>query len=78
MNVDGSEVLHEINDQEKLFTTFGDHQPSVMELECLKQLRWLFHPPNAWDFFPVELRIIPEFCEILCTILGIKKSVVQL
>ncbi len=49
MNIERSEALHETNDQEELFTGFGDHLPAEMELERLLQLHRLYHSPKVWD-----------------------------
>jgi phosphoenolpyruvate carboxykinase (GTP) len=49
MNIERSEALHETNDQEELFTAFGDHLPNEMELERLMQLKRLYHSPKVWD-----------------------------
>jgi phosphoenolpyruvate carboxykinase (GTP) len=49
MNIDRGEALHETNDQEELFTSFGDHLPAEMELERLLQLHRLYHSPKVWD-----------------------------
>ena len=49
MNIDREVARHETNDQEELFTAFGDHLPNEMELERLLQLRRLYHSPKVWD-----------------------------
>jgi hypothetical protein len=46
MNVDGSEVLHEINDQEKLITPLGDHRPSEIKLNRMVQLERHYCSPG--------------------------------
>ena len=40
---------HETNDQEELFTRFGDNLPREMELERELQLARLFHTPAHWE-----------------------------
>ncbi|MGD8588774.1 MAG: phosphoenolpyruvate carboxykinase (GTP) [Chromatiales bacterium] len=49
MNVDREVARHETNDQEELFTRFGDHLPREMEIERELQLARLFHSPRVWD-----------------------------
>ena len=49
MNVDREVARRETNDQEELFTRFGDHLPREMELERELQLSRLFHSPRIWD-----------------------------
>jgi len=39
----------ETNDQEELFTRFGDHLPREMEIERELQLARLYHSPAVWD-----------------------------
>jgi phosphoenolpyruvate carboxykinase (GTP) len=39
----------EANDQEELFTRFGDHLPREMEVERELQLLRLYHSPEVWD-----------------------------
>jgi len=49
MNIDREVARHETNDQEELFTRFGDHLPREMEIERELQLARLFHSPRVWD-----------------------------
>jgi phosphoenolpyruvate carboxykinase (GTP) len=49
MNIDREVARHETNDQEELFTRFGDHLPREMEIERELQLARLFHSPRLWD-----------------------------
>jgi phosphoenolpyruvate carboxykinase (GTP) len=39
----------ETNDQEELFTRFGDHLPREIEIERELQLARLYHSPEVWD-----------------------------
>ncbi|WP_295435486.1 phosphoenolpyruvate carboxykinase (GTP) [uncultured Thiodictyon sp.] len=48
-NIDTEIARHETNDQEDLFTLFGDHLPQEMELERDLQLARLRHSPPVWD-----------------------------
>ncbi|MBK1721543.1 phosphoenolpyruvate carboxykinase (GTP) [Thiocystis violacea] len=49
MNIDREHARQETNDQEELFTRFGDHLPREMEIERELQLARLFHSPKVWD-----------------------------
>jgi phosphoenolpyruvate carboxykinase (GTP) len=49
MNVDREIARQETNDQEELFTRFGDHLPREMEIERELLLARLFHSPAIWD-----------------------------
>jgi phosphoenolpyruvate carboxykinase (GTP) len=48
-NIDTDLARQETNDQEELFTRFGDHLPREMEIERELQLARLFHSPDVWD-----------------------------
>ena len=49
MNIDREKARRETNDQEELFTRFGDYLPREMELERELQLARLYHSPAIWD-----------------------------
>ncbi|MBK5964861.1 phosphoenolpyruvate carboxykinase (GTP) [Thiocystis minor] len=49
MNIDREVARQETNDQEELFTRFGDHLPREIEIERELQLSRLFHSPSIWD-----------------------------
>ena len=49
MNIDRETARHETNEQEDLFTKFGDHLPRELEIERELQLARLFHSPAVWD-----------------------------
>jgi len=49
MNIDRERARHEANDQEELFTRFGDHLPREMELQRELFLARLSHSPEVWD-----------------------------
>ncbi len=49
MNIDREVARKEANDQEELFTRFGDHLPREMELEREMLLQRLHHSPQVWD-----------------------------
>jgi phosphoenolpyruvate carboxykinase (GTP) len=49
VNVDTELARQETNDQEELFTRFGDHLPRELEIERELQLLRLFHSPEVWD-----------------------------
>ena len=49
MNIDRETARQEANDQEELFTRFGDHLPREMELERELLLSRLYHSPEVWD-----------------------------
>jgi phosphoenolpyruvate carboxykinase (GTP) len=49
MNIDREVARQEANEQEELFTRFGDHLPREMELERELLLSRLFHSPRLWD-----------------------------
>jgi len=49
MNIDREIARKETNDQEELFTRFGDHLPREMELQRELQLLRLYHSPVVWD-----------------------------
>ena len=48
-NIDTEVARQETNDQEELFTRFGDHLPREIEIERELQLARLFHSPDVWD-----------------------------
>jgi phosphoenolpyruvate carboxykinase (GTP) len=48
-NIDTEVARQETNDQEELFTRFGDHLPREMEIERELQLARLYHSPDVWD-----------------------------
>jgi phosphoenolpyruvate carboxykinase (GTP) len=48
-NIDTEVARHETNDQEEIFTRFGDHLPREMESERNLQLSRLSHSPTVWD-----------------------------
>jgi phosphoenolpyruvate carboxykinase (GTP) len=48
-NIDTEVARQETNDQEELFTRFGDHLPREMEIERELQLARLYHSPPLWD-----------------------------
>ena len=48
-NIDTEVARLETNDQEELFTRFGDHLPREMESERNLQLSRLFHSPDLWE-----------------------------
>ena len=54
MNIDREIARREANDQEELFTRFGDHLPREMELERELQLQRLYHSPQVWDLAAVQ------------------------
>jgi len=49
MNIDREIARKEVNEQDELFTRFGDHLPREMELERELQLARLHHSPKVWD-----------------------------
>lgn len=49
MNIDRDLARREANEQEDLFTRFGDHLPREMELERELLLLRLYHSPDVWD-----------------------------
>ena len=49
MGIDRETARRETNDQEELFTRFGDHLPRELELERALQLARLYHSPAVWD-----------------------------
>jgi phosphoenolpyruvate carboxykinase (GTP) len=49
MNIDREIARKEANDQEELFTRFGDHLPREMELQRELLLQRLYHSPEVWD-----------------------------
>jgi phosphoenolpyruvate carboxykinase (GTP) len=49
MNIEREAARKETNDQEELFTRFGDHLPREIEIERELQLARLFHSPAIWD-----------------------------
>lgn len=53
MNIDRETARREANEQEELFTRFGDHLPREMELERELLLSRLFHSPKHWDLSAV-------------------------
>jgi phosphoenolpyruvate carboxykinase (GTP) len=48
-NIDTELARQETNDQEELFTRFGDHLPREIEIERELQLARLYHSPEIWD-----------------------------
>ena len=54
MNVDTETARKETNDQEELFTRFGDHLPREMELERELQLSRIYHSPDLWQLGKVR------------------------
>ena len=48
-NINTEVARMETNDQEELFTRFGDHLPREMESERNLQLSRLFHSPELWE-----------------------------
>ncbi|EXJ14976.1 phosphoenolpyruvate carboxykinase (GTP) [Imhoffiella purpurea] len=53
MNIDREVARQEANEQEELFTRFGDHLPHEMELERELLLARLYHSPKLWDLSSV-------------------------
>jgi len=49
MNIDRERARQEANDQEELFTRFGDRLPREMEIERELLLSRLYHSPPVWD-----------------------------
>jgi phosphoenolpyruvate carboxykinase (GTP) len=49
MNIDREMARRETNEQEELFTRFGDRLPREMEIERELQLLRLYHSPHEWD-----------------------------
>ena len=49
MNIEKETARTEVNDQEELFTRFGDLLPREMELERELQLSRIFHSPELWQ-----------------------------
>ncbi len=49
MNIDRERARQEANDQEELFTRFGDHLPREMAIERELLLSRLYHSPTVWD-----------------------------
>jgi phosphoenolpyruvate carboxykinase (GTP) len=49
MDIDREVARREANEQEELFTRFGDHLPREMELERELLLSRLYHSPSVWD-----------------------------
>jgi len=49
MNIDRERARQEANDQEELFTRFGEHLPREMEIERELVLSRLYHSPPVWD-----------------------------
>jgi len=49
MKIDREVARQEANDQEELFTRFGDHLPREMEIEREMLLARLYHSPEVWD-----------------------------
>jgi len=54
MNIDREVARKEANDQEELFTRFGDHLPRDMEIEREMLLQRLYHSPKIWDLSVAE------------------------
>ena len=48
MNIDRETARHETNEQEDLFTEFGDNLPRELEIERALQLARLCHSPAIW------------------------------
>ena len=53
MNIDREVARQEANEQEELFTRFGDHLPREMELQRELLLSRLYHSPKYWDLSSV-------------------------
>ena len=49
MNIDRERARQEANDQEELFTRFGEHLPREMAIERELVLSRLYHSPPVWD-----------------------------
>ncbi|MGH8478112.1 MAG: phosphoenolpyruvate carboxykinase (GTP) [Gammaproteobacteria bacterium] len=49
MNIDRERARQEANDQEELFTRFGDRLPREMKIERELLLSRLYHSPPVWD-----------------------------
>jgi phosphoenolpyruvate carboxykinase (GTP) len=49
MNIDREIARKEANEQEELFTRFGNHLPREMELQREMLLHRLYHSPEVWD-----------------------------
>ncbi len=54
MNINREAARHEANDQEELFTRFGDRLPRELELERELLLSRLYHSPETWDLSAVK------------------------
>uniref|UniRef100_A0A450Y723 Phosphoenolpyruvate carboxykinase [GTP] n=1 Tax=Candidatus Kentrum sp. TC TaxID=2126339 RepID=A0A450Y723_9GAMM len=53
MQMDKEIMRKETNDQEELFTRFGDHLPRELELQRELQLQRLYHMTDIWDLSKV-------------------------
>uniref|UniRef100_A0A450WRG8 Phosphoenolpyruvate carboxykinase [GTP] n=1 Tax=Candidatus Kentrum sp. LFY TaxID=2126342 RepID=A0A450WRG8_9GAMM len=53
MEMDREIMRKETNDQEELFTRFGDHLPRELELQRELQLHRLYHMTDVWDLSKV-------------------------
>jgi phosphoenolpyruvate carboxykinase (GTP) len=49
MDIDREKACQEANDQQELFTRFGEHLPREMELERELLLSRLYHSPPVWE-----------------------------
>jgi len=49
MNINREVARKEANDQEELFTRFGDHLPRAMQIEREMLLQRLYHSPEVWE-----------------------------
>jgi phosphoenolpyruvate carboxykinase (GTP) len=56
MNIDREKARKEANEQEDLFTKFGDHLPRELELERELLLSRLYRSPEVWDLEMVGKR----------------------
>uniref|UniRef100_A0A450XQ05 Phosphoenolpyruvate carboxykinase [GTP] n=1 Tax=Candidatus Kentrum sp. LPFa TaxID=2126335 RepID=A0A450XQ05_9GAMM len=53
MEMDKEIMRKETNDQEELFTRFGDHLPRELELQRELQLQRIYHMTDVWDLSKV-------------------------
>ena len=54
MNIDREVARTEANDQEELFTRFGDRLPREMQIEREMLLQRLYRSPEKWDLSMAE------------------------
>jgi len=54
MNINREIARKEANDQEELFTRFGDHLPREMELQRELLLQRLYYSPEVWNLGAVR------------------------